>query len=77
MKKHTVRNSMAIVIGLGLCTLLISAFQLWRIAKEPNTVVEFLPPNQWFSYGMAADGPKSVSITTVYGPFAVTTRHPR
>ncbi len=63
-------TSLLVVLIVG--ALGISAVALARISRQPNTQVEFLPPREWFTHGIAACGPASSTITKIYGPVAIT-----
>jgi hypothetical protein len=57
--------------------LFVFTLVVLHAAGQPNSSVEFLPPQEWFSHGLAIDGTHEVTITEVWGCVAVTRTHPR
>jgi hypothetical protein len=77
MAKRLVRRIVLGLFGLFIFVCVGASVVLVRIKAKPNTRVEFLPPKDWFSHGVAGDGVDTVTITEVYGPIAITTKHRR
>ena len=77
MKRPLVRRMIAALLGICLGALLVVTLYLLWLGRQPNTTVTLLPPHEWFSHGIIADGTSTVEETDIYGPIAITRITPR
>ena len=75
-QKHLLRGA-TVILTLCLLALGCLCLRVWQVTRQPGITVRWLPPKEWFSSGMIADGTDRVVVTEVWGCIEITRTSPR